>query len=231
MPLPLSLEKLPPEVVRVLRYMGTQSGALTPQQIDLGTNLGARLVGKAIRRLVNYDFIQIGANNSYHVTTDGKSVIQQLDEHEGGTPDDQFTGASFDGPVQRRLTVVMPRVFAAGRPTDIYFGVNPPDTDVRLPGSMHIELKVSANAGNLSSGSISLEVPGNSAAKPGKISLMPQVAGKVVRVRVDAFQTTKTYAAEALGGIYFDVQVAAEGAGQDATSRAVGMDLLLKLAD
>src|SRR5260370_1433670 len=85
MPLPLSLEKLPPEVVRVLRFMGTQSEAMTPNQIDQGTKLGSRLVGKAIRRLVNYDFIQISTNNSYLVTSDGKLVLQQLAEYDGVT--------------------------------------------------------------------------------------------------------------------------------------------------
>jgi hypothetical protein len=232
MSLPSNLERLPPEAIRVIQFMGTQSDPMTPDQIDQGTKLGVRLVGKAIRRLVNFDLIQISPNNSYILTSDGRQAVDEFAENDARLLDGLLSLTQPQPPlqpVQRRLTVVMPRIFAAGKPTDIYFGVNPPDASLGSSGMMlNVELKVSANGGSLSSSSLSLEIPGFGAAKPSTVSLTPQTPGKVVRVRVDAFQTTDSYQVEALGGIYFDIQVATAGSGQDLSSRAVGMDLLLK---
>jgi len=232
MSLPFNLQKLPPEALDTLRFMGKVSKEVLPNEIEDGASLSYRLVGKAIRRLINADYIQIDiSSGTYQLTTDGKIAVQQLAEYDaqiGGNASAKTAPATV---AQRRLTVVMPRAFAAGQANDLYFGVNAPGAaQPLLPETAHIELKVSAVGGTLSNGSVSLDIPPDKAAQPGVVKLMPQQAGKAIRVRVDAFQSFEFDSMESLGGMYFDVQVPESGApaAVPSASRAVGMDLALK---
>lgn len=231
MSLPFNLQKLPPEALDTLRYMGKVSKQVLPNEIEDGANLSYRLVGKAIRRLINADFIQIDiSSGTYQLTTDGKIAVEQLAEYDAQAGSDSTKSAPVAA-AQRRLTVVMPRAFAAGQANDLYFGVNSPAAaQTLLPDTAHIELKVSAVGGTLSTGSVSLDIPPDKAAQPGVVKLTPQLPGKPVRVRVDAFQSFEFDSMESLGGMYFDVQVPETGAraATPSASRAVGMDLALK---
>src|SRR5579885_3514450 len=87
MTLPFNLQKLPPEALDTLRYMGKTARPVQPEEIEEGASLSYRLVGKAIRRLINGDYIQIDiSNGSYHLTTDGEEAVKQLvayDEQSG----------------------------------------------------------------------------------------------------------------------------------------------------
>src|SRR5258706_7997897 len=232
MSLPFNLQKLPPEALDTLRFMGKVSGQVLPEDIENGANLSYRLVGKAIRRLINADYIQIDiSSGSYQLTTDGKIAFQQLTEYDAATAGSTDAKTASATVAQRRLTVVMPRAFVAGQANDLYIGVNPPaPAQELLPETAHIELKVSAVGGTLSTGSISLDIPPDKAAQPSLLKLTPQQPGKPVRVRVDAFQSFEFDSMEALGGMYFDVQVPESGApaATPSASRAVGMDLALK---
>lgn len=227
MPLPYNLQKLPPEALEVLRYFNKTTAADSKQLLE-GTTLGERLIGKAIRRLVNADYLQIDGNRVYQLTTDGSLAVRQLAEYEanqaGNTPQVVETPKT-----KRRLTVAMPRLISAGKATDLYIGVNPPEPkDAKLAGEATVELRLGVIGGKLSANHISLAIPPDRAAQPGRISLTPDQAGKPVRVRVDAYQAFEFDAMESLGGMYFDIQVLAQGVPQDATPRAVGIDVLLK---
>ncbi len=228
MSLPYHLKKLPPEALDLLRYLGKASAG-NPDELQAGTKLPGRTIGKAIRRLVNYDYIALGADGRYQLTTDGKIAVQQIADHDSAGAGGDASKQTQEAPkVQRRLAVVLPRTLVAGRPADLYIGVNAPAGDNKLPGPAHVELKVSAVGGSLSSGSISLEVPPDKAAAPRKVSLTAPQPGRKIRVRIDAFQSFEFDSMESLGGVYFDVQVSA-GAATENTTRAVGMDLLLRL--
>jgi hypothetical protein len=226
MSLPYQLQKLPSEALDVLRYLGkTSAGNL--DELAAGMKLAGRTVGKAIRRLVNYDYIALGADGRYQLTTDGKIAVQQIAEHDAASAGgDAGTPQQETPKVQRRLAVVLPRRVSAGRPADLYIGVNPPAGDHKLPGPAHVELKVSAVGGSLSAGNVSLEVPPDKAATPRKVSLTAK-AGQKVRVRIDAFQSFEFDSMEPLGGAYFDVPVSSDSATDKAT-RAVSVDLLLR---
>src|SRR5690349_3564095 len=191
MPLPFNLQKLPPEALDVLRMMGKASSPVTADQIEQDSGLTYRLVGKAIRRLVNFDYIKLNlANNMYELTTDGQIAAKQLAEYELQSSTDDTVVGRASLVVARRLTVVMPRSLVAGQASEIYFGVNPPAAETpQLPGNLHVMLKVSAVGGTLNSADLTLEIPPDKAAAPGRLALTPAVAGKPVRVRVDAFQT------------------------------------------
>ncbi len=228
MSLPFNLQKLPPEALDVLRYLGKTSSSASSEELEDGTGIAARSIGKAIRRLVNYDYISLGVDGGYQLTTDGKIAVQQIAEYDAATGNAPSV-AKQEVKFQRRLTVVMPNSFVAGKPTDLYIGVNPPAVgdSSRLPGAARIELKLSAVGGKLSASNISLDIPPDKAAQPGKLSLTP--TGRMVRVRIDAFQSFEFDSMESLGGMFFDAKVSADPAEKDATRRAVGMDLDLKL--
>ncbi len=226
MSLPYNLQKLPPEALDVLRYLGKTPTA-SADALQMGTRHAPRTIGKAIRRLVNYDYIVLGLDGSYQLTTDGKLAVQQIAEYDAAGPDTGHKRKETQN-FQRRLAVVLPRVLPPGRPTDLYIGVNPPNTDSRLLGAARVELRVSAVGGSLSRSTLSLEIPPDRAAQPGKVSLTPAQPGRAVRVRIDAFQAFEFDSLEPLGGMYFDAQVTSDTARADASTRAVSMDLLLK---
>jgi predicted transcriptional regulator len=230
MSLPFNLQKLPPEALDTLRFMGKVSNAVQPNEIEEGAKLSYRLVGKAIRRLINGDYIQIDINNgTYQLTTDGKLAVQQLAEYDAQNAEGDATINAPTAIAQRRLTVVMPQSFAAGRANDLYFGVNPPAAaQPLLPEPANIELKISAVGGTLSTSTVSLAIPPDKAAQPGVVKLTPQQAGKLVRVRVDAFQSFEFDSMESLGGMYFDIHPGEATTAAPAATRAVGMDLALK---
>src|SRR5262245_32469363 len=147
MSLPYQLQKLPSEALDVLRYLGTVSSG-NADELAAGTRHAPRTTGKAIRRLVNYDYIVLVANGKYQLTTDGKIAVQQIAEHDAASGGAGATQQSQLVPkVQRRLAVVLPRTLTAGRPADVYIGVNPPAGDTRLPGPAHVELKVTVVGG------------------------------------------------------------------------------------
>jgi hypothetical protein len=231
MQLPYNLQRLPAEALTVLRYLGTNGPASAPA-LESGTGLSARLVGKAIRRLVNFDQIEF-VGGAYDLTTDGSISVRQLAEYDAaraaqGTPGGQSAPTIT---AHRRLAVVMPRIFAGGQPGEIFLGVNQPTEDTpALRDNIPLVLRLTAVGGSLSMDNLTLTVPPDRAAEPGKLRLVPAQAGGTVRVRLDAFQGLDSDLIElaALGGFYFDVPVASQPHAADATMRAVGMDLYFK---
>jgi hypothetical protein len=229
MPLPFNLQKLPPEALDLLRFMGKFDGAASTDDMEEQSGLSARLIGKSIRRLINYDYIVMNVHGQYELTTDGKVAVQELAVHDAGADSDVTLRTRPGQVIPRRLTVVIPRTFIVNRPTDMYFGVNPPTPEnPTMSDSVQIELRISSIGGKLSGSNVSLDVPPDRAAAPGKLSLTPTQLGKMIRVRVDAFQSVDITTLEPLGGMYFDVPVATDADPIDSTSRAVGMDLMIR---
>jgi len=229
MPLPFNLQRLPSEALDLLRFMGKTPGSISTDYMEEHSGLSARLIGKSIRRLINYDYIIMNVRDEYELTTEGKVAVQELAVHDAGANSDETLRTRPGQVIQRRLTVVIPRSFVVNRPTDMYFGVNPPTPDnPTLADSVQVELRISSVGGKLSGSNVSLEIPPDRAAAPGKLTLTPTQLGKNVRVRVDAFQSVDITTLEPLGGMYFDVTVSTEVEPGDSTSRAVGMDLMLR---
>lgn len=227
MSLPFNLQKLPPEALAILRYL-QKSNPATNDQLEKGAGISVRLVGKGIRRLVNADYIEL-SGDSYHLTTEGKDLAQLLIEHEAGNTAGAAPTPKPEIMVQRHISVVMPRSFMPGNAGDLFIGVNPPEAEgERLSEATQLELRISAVGATLSTSNFTLPVPTNKAATPVKINLTPAQDSQMVRVRVDAFQILDEHNLEPLGGIYFDIRVATAYASQDATLRAVGMDVRLK---
>jgi hypothetical protein len=230
--MPYNLQRLPREALEVLRFMLTQQEAVSPAQIEAGAGLHTRLVGRAIRRLVNYDQIEMPARRSgtYVLTEDGRITARQLLEYEAA----QHSAGKQDGVAAkvylRRLTVVVPRALRADVPSVIYVGVNPPTSgDPVLPEAAQLSLRLSAVGGALSAQQLSLSVPPDKAAAPSRLNLVPAQAGRPVRVRMDAYQLIDLDEAHPLGGMYFDVKAPLTPDPDDKSVRAVGIDLMFKV--
>jgi hypothetical protein len=227
MAMPYHLQRLPREALEVLRFMLTQE-AVNAAQMEAGTGLSPRLVGRAIRRLVNFDQIEM-RDGLYVLTTDGKITGRQLLDYEASrTADDTGLNAA-DNVYIRRLTVVTPRIMRANVTSDMFIGVNPPSPgDMQLPEFIHLDVRVSAVGGALSLLQFSLNIPPDKAAAPCRVSLTPAQAGRPVRVRIDVYQTIDLDESQPLGGMYFDVKVPTQPDPDERAVRAVGMDLMLK---
>ncbi len=246
MSLPFNLQKLPAEALTLLRYLG-QVSAASAEELETGTGLGNRTVGRAIRRLVTADYIFLAPTDAYQLTSDGQIAVEQIAEYDrqtqGTAPAPRHSGPLSPVPaptpasavaaapaasVQRRLTAVLPRRLIAGRATDVFIGINPPANSGPLPVATQIELKLSAVGATVSPARLMLEVPPDKAAIPARFNLTPAQPGRAVRVRVDAFQNLDADHLEPLGGMYFDAPVDRESTPSAAETRAVGMDIMLK---
>jgi hypothetical protein len=227
MSMPFHLQRLPPEALDVLRYL-SKNGPASAYDLETKTDLSTRLIGKAIRRLVNFDYIEL-RSGVYQLTSDGNIAAQDLSAFEGNAPQSNQPVREVSKKVQRHLSVVMPRLFGVGQPANLFIGVNPPEqTDERLSNDVQLELRVSAIGGTLDPATVSINVPPDRAASPGKFALIPADNVQMVRVRIDAFQSIDNHALEPLGGVYFDVRISSGGIKQDSTLRAVGMDVWLQ---
>ncbi len=230
MVMPHNLQRLPPEALTVLRCM-QHFDAVSIAQLEGETELSNRAVGRAIRRLVNFDLIELQAGQ-YQLTTDGKIAVRQLVEYEQTLIHQGPQDGDDNRPVVvRRLAAVLPRTFVRNTPMDIFLGVNPPNPgDMRLSQTVQVDLRVSVVGGTLSATQFTLNIPPNNAAAPVRFRLIPNdmQAGRPLRVRIDAFQAIDVDESEPLGGMYMDINVILHSEGGPPTMRAVGMDLVLK---
>ena len=227
MSLSLNLQRLPPEALSVLRYLGRQPTAISTHDMEAGLSLSSRAVGRAIRRLVNYSLIQMDYNGAYQLTGDGRRAYEQLSQQDARAPQAQ-SATSSPGKVHivRRLTVVLPHIIGA-QPVTLYFGVNPSSGGSLLPHTAQIELRLGAIGGTLSTNKVSINVPPDGAATPTPVVVTPQPEARAIRVQVDAFQIHDVDRVDEVGNMYFDIPVHSQPHAAGATRRAVGTDLTL----
>ena len=227
MSLSFNLQRLPPEAISVLRFLGNRGAAASSHDMEAGLDIGARAVGRAIRRLVNYSLIQMDFNGAYQLTTDGRRAYQQMADLEARTPSTE-SHSQANAQITRRLTVVLPHAATETKPVTLYIGVNPANgTAPHLKNNTQLELRLSVIGGTLSQGSLSLDVPPDRAAAPVAVTVTAQPNTRTMRVRVDAFQVVDADRVDPAGDMYFDIPVKHQLSPADATRRAVGTDLAL----
>ena len=227
MSLSFNLQRLPPEAISVLRFLGNRGAAASSHDMESGLDIGARAVGRAIRRLVNYSLIQMDFNGAYQLTTDGRRAYQQLADKEVRSASSTPAARSVSQ-ITRRLTIVLPHVASDAQPVTLFIGVNPANnTAPHLADSAQVELRLSVIGGTLSQASLSLEVPPAQAAAPVAVTVTAQPNVRTVRIRIDAFQVIDTDRVDPVGDMYFDIPVRPVANTGDSTRRAVGTDLAL----
>jgi len=107
MSLSFNLQRLPPEALGVLRFLGRHPTAVSTHDMESALDLSSRAIGRAIRRLVNYSLIQMDYNGAYQLTGDGRRAFEQLSEQDRRTPQG-VTAVPGAARVIRRLTIVLP---------------------------------------------------------------------------------------------------------------------------
>jgi hypothetical protein len=228
MSLSFNLQRLPPEALSVLRFLGRHSTAISTHSMETALALSPRAIGRAIRRLVNYSLIQMDYNGAYQLTGDGRRAYEQMVDQEARAPAAATASAAIgEAHVIRRLTVVLPPNATSTQPVTMYIGINPSTDNPVLPHPAQVELRLDAVGGTLSTDKVSLNVPPQRAATPTTVTVTAQPTARKVRVRVDAFQIRDIDRVDEVGNMYFDIPVQAQPSMDGATRRAVGTDLML----
>jgi hypothetical protein len=228
MSLSFNLQRLPPEAVSVLRFLGRHSTAVSTHDMESALDLSPRAIGRAIRRLVNYSLIQMDYNGAYQLTGDGRRAYEQMADQAPRTSSEQSVASeAATAHAIRRLTIVLPHNAIGAQPVTLYIGVNPASGNPVLSHHALVELRLGVIGGTLSTNSVSLDVPPDRAATPTTVTVTAQPAARKVRVRVDAFQMHDVDRADEVGNMYFDIPVHAQTIAEGSTRRAVGTDLTL----
>jgi predicted transcriptional regulator len=224
MALPFNIQNLPAEIQAVLRFLGERTTPVAVKELTTGLNFTERGVMRSIRRLVNYNLVDMNHEGHYTITSEGRRALKILSE---AAPRPVLSEATRRK-VTRRLTAVIPARLVAGQPTIVFIGIDPPDATVTpLSGSALVELKVSGVGVTLDPVNTTVSVPPDKPSTPTKITVTPQLTERIVRVRIDAFQTHDIDRIEPVGGMYFDIPVNAPGAPLSKERRAVAMDMEL----
>ena len=230
MSLSFNLQRLPPEALSVLRFLGKHSSAISTHDMESALDLSPRAIGRAIRRLVNYSLIQMDYNGAYQLTGDGRRAYEQIPDHEKNIPERQPVVQDIKPghtATIRRLTVVLPHNAIGAQPVTLYIGINPASSPPTLSHQAQVELRLDAIGGMLSATKVSISVPPDRAASPTIVTLTAQPTARKIRVRIDAFQLREDDRVDAVGNMYFDIPVHNQAAADGSTRRAVGTDLTL----
>jgi predicted transcriptional regulator len=224
MALPNNLQKLPPEMLDVLRFLGARETSARTADIESGLNISERVVLKAIRRLINANLIQFDEVNGYTCTGEGKRSYAALLDYDKAPK--QATAQDSRAKILRRLTAVIPAALIPGQAMPIFIGIDPPNGGTAHPETVMIDLKVQVLGGAIQPLTASLTVPPDKAAAPARLTITASVSDKPVRVKIDAYQAFQIAELKVAGRLYFDIPVAGNAAAP-AGKRAVAADLEL----
>ncbi len=222
MALPLNLQKLLPEMLDVLRFLGARETAARTIDIETGLQMSERVVLKSIRRLINFNLIQFDEVKGYSCTSEGKRAYAALLEHDKAPKTDQKQNTQEK--VLRRLTAVIPAALELGKPSSFFIGIDPPNGSIPALDTVTIDLKIQVLGGAIQPGTASLTVPPDKAAAPARLTVVANVSDKPVRVKIDAYQAFQIAELKVAGRLYFDIPVKQAAA---AGKRAVAVDLEL----
>jgi hypothetical protein len=218
MSLPFELQRLLPQALDVLRYLGTGEGGATTEQIMAGTGLSERTSGKAIRNLVTRYYLEMPEQGYYLLTEVGWQAVQDLRAYDGDTPYTPAAPAetpegSPAGPAAaprhtRRLSIFVPREFVISSTAILRAGFDSAaDNPVPLTQPGRVILRLSAEYCDVDPSERPLEVVGSDAAGPVRFRVTPFHEGEV-RLKLEAFQLVAGGELLPVGGMYFDLNVA-----------------------
>jgi hypothetical protein len=207
--LPPEVQKLPPEALDVLRYLGLHPDGASIDDILDGTGLSERGFGKAIRRLVTRFYVEMPDQSFYRMTASGQQAadaVRVFDEEE--TP--AAPGADMIAKLThtRQLAVVGPKELIAGAQSVLRVGFSAPaDAQHPLKESGRVILRLSAPGCDVEPVERPLEVATDAPAGPARFRVMARKTGSV-RVKVEAFQLMALDELQPVGGVFFDLSVA-----------------------
>lgn len=227
--LPFELQKLPPSALDVLRFFATNSNE-PADEIDImdGADLSERSFSKAIKRLITKKFADMDINRMYTLTEKGKDIMAELVAYDAemGDPSSEPAAADPDpapaasSPVQRRLTLVVPRPMIAGEDNPVYIGLNE-----GIPNSSSdMVLRLAVLNGTPESQESTLRFDNGTPYTAFQVAVgsFTQIRLAVQALQADEFSGDLHIA----GGMYVDVDVTAENIGGELAAYGTDVTVL-----
>ncbi len=199
MALPFELTTFPNGSLDIIRYLAScDSYAASDEAIIAGTALSERSFGKAIRRLVTREYVEMQVDGTYQLTRQGLDAAEAIAVHdEEAAAEMSYSEAGEIGEeeeagppsVTRSALAIFPRTFAAGRPGYFFVRVEEaaePETELpvdmlfRLSGDCEIFPEQDDAA-----------VPPQAAADPVRFEITPAAAGDF-NLKLEVYHITQS---------------------------------------
>lgn len=199
MSLPFELTTFPKGAVEIIRYLALQdSYAAFDDDIMDATGLSDRAYGKAIRRLVTKEYIELQYEGSYALTEIGVEAAEAVAAHdeetqyEAAMDDDDFVvEEEFIEIVEtlRNVLVVYPRTLGAGQPAYLFLRVVDTPGDA-LPVPVDVVFELRGGDVQVMPEQSDTAISETGAAAPVRFEVTPGAAGRYP-VTITALQVTK----------------------------------------
>ena len=207
--LPLELQKLPPQALDVVRYLGQHLSGAWVDDILEGTGLSERGFGKAIRRLVTRYYVEMPDQGFYRLTALGQQAAEDLRAFDGEEAPAAPSAETVSKLTHiRQLAVVGPKELVAGSESVLHMGFNASaDAQNPLKEAGRMILRLSAPGCDVEPVERPLEVAVTAPAGPVRFRLTARQAGSV-RIKIEVFQLIAVGDLQPVGGLFFDLTVA-----------------------
>ncbi len=146
MSLPYELTTFPSQALDILRYLASrENGAAYDGDIMEALDQSDRAFGKAIRRLVTKEYVEMQYDGAYALTRRGRRAAETLAAYDQSAEEtieaDAPAGSAADEALIRRLLAAFPKTIPVGQPAYLFVRVDAP-TPGELPLSEPLELLV-----------------------------------------------------------------------------------------
>lgn len=214
MSLPFELTKLPSNALDIIRYLGSlDSYAAFDVHISEALDLSERGFGKAIRRLVTQEYVEMQIDGTYILTQRGLDAAETLEAHDAEARHDSFDEDVIedvpDHAAVRRLLVVYPKTLPVGGTAYVFVRVDAP-TDAASTGGGEISCHLHGDV-TVEPAQRDITIPADEASGAARFAVTPPGAGSFT-ARLEVFQVTQFDLMEA-GAC--DLTLTADGAGSD----------------
>lgn len=201
MSLPYELTTLPPGALDIIRYLFQQDNyAAFDAEMQEALGLSERAFGKAIRRLVTQDYVELQLDGTYALSERGVQAAEaveafdaeamyEVSAEEAALASSQEAGAEIEmeEAVIRRVLAVHPRTFVAGQPGYFFLRVEAPGgEDGQASQPMTVMFRLASEC-RVTPDQQELAVPPDTATPATRFELTPPAAGEF-RTVVEAFQ-------------------------------------------
>lgn len=199
MSLPFELTTFPNGAIDIIRYLGQQDD-YTAFDDDLlaATGLSDRAYGKAIRRLVTKEYIELQYEGSYALTEIGIEAAEAIAVHDEEMQyETDIDAADFSADeetfevieITRQVLAIAPRAAGAGLPAYLFLRVlEAPDDPLPIPVDVVFELR--GAGAQVIPDQNDTAVPETGPADPVRFEITPATAGRF-EVVITALQVTQ----------------------------------------
>ncbi len=214
MALPFELTTLPRYGLEIIGYLyACDNYAAEDMQIIDALGISERGFGKALRRLVTKEYVEMQYGGPYALTEKGVEAAEAIAAHQdeeiheaAAEPQGYDASLAVTMSISRRLIAIFPRTYVAGQPGYFFLKVDAPGPQDDLsPAAADLTVRLQ-NACLVEPAQRDLNVPPDEASAAVRFAITPPAAGQY-RTSIEVFQTTALDLVEA--GL-FEVTLVAE---------------------